>query len=298
MYKNKDEEAEELHEGHSHGGSGAVASYTPREGGYQSRGGGGGYQQREGGYQPRGGGGGYQQREGGYQSHGGGVYQQRQGGYPQRSGGFQSRGGPGGFRRGAPPRRMGGAGAGMFVPPDKLAVIERSYKTLLPLPNPDTHEVLAKQLEMNPKVVFFAINLIRTKMMLPKVEFPKRPLAVTPEQLLAVQALYEPYLPTPPIGVHKIISKQLRMDEWRVHVAIKLIRKSHHLPRWNEERDDLPPWMQEELQKARERQGDAEREVATEAQEAERLKALQEEAASTPLAQPVSDTDSLNEEAS
>jgi hypothetical protein len=117
---------------------------------------------------------------------------------------------------------------------------------------------------MNPKVVFFAINLIRTKMMLPKVEFPKRPLAVTPEQLLGVQALYEPYLPTPPIGVHKVISKQLRMDEWRVHVAIKLIRKSHHLPRWNEDREDLPPWMQEELQKARERQSEAEQAVAEE----------------------------------
>jgi hypothetical protein len=102
------------------------------------------------------------------------------------------------------------------------------------------HDVIGKQLEMDPKKVFFAIGLIRQRMKLPKIDFPKRPLACTPDQLTAVQALYEPYLPEPPIGIHKIIAKQLKMDEWRVHVAIKLIRKSRNLPRWNEDRTDLP----------------------------------------------------------
>lgn len=90
-------------------------------------------------------------------------------------------------------------------------------------------------------------------MKLPKIDFPKRPLAVTPDQLTAVQALYEPYLPEPPIGIHKVIAKQLRIDEWRVHVAIKLIRKSRNLPRWNEERDDIPADMRRAIQEARQR---------------------------------------------
>ena len=128
------------------------------------------------------------------------------------------------------------------------------YKLALPLPNPDVHEVIGKQLNMDPKKVFAAINIIRQRMHLPKTEFPKRPLAVTPDQLSAVQALYEPYLENLPIGVHKIIAKQLRMEEWRVHVAIKLIRKSHNLPRWNEGRDDLPPYMREQIELAREAQ--------------------------------------------
>jgi hypothetical protein len=128
----------------------------------------------------------------------------------------------------------------VFIPPDVLAEIEKHYRACLPLPNPDVHDVIGKQLEMDPKKVFFAIGLIRQRMKLPKIDFPKRPLACTPDQLTAVQALYEPYLPEPPIGIHKIIAKQLKMDEWRVHVAIKLIRKSRNLPQWNEDRTDLP----------------------------------------------------------
>ena len=52
--------------------------------------------------------------------------------------------------------------------------------------------------------------------------------------------LYEPLLPLPPIGCHKIISAQLKIDEWRVHVGIGLIRKQLGLDRWNPDRDDAP----------------------------------------------------------
>lgn len=105
---------------------------------------------------------------------------------------------------------------------------------------------------MAPSKVFFGINLIREKMKLPKLEYPKRKLAVSPEQLMAIETLYEPYLPLPPLGIHKIIAKQLRMDEWRVHVAIGLIRKNRNLARWNEDRDDLPKEMRESQQRAKE----------------------------------------------
>jgi hypothetical protein len=112
--------------------------------------------------------------------------------------------------------------------------------------------VIGQELDLPPSKVFFGINLIRAKMKLPKLDFPKRKLAVTPDQLMAVQALYEPYLPVPPIGIHKIIAKQLRMDEWRVHVAIGLIRKSKNMPRWNEDREDIPEAMKEMIRKANE----------------------------------------------
>ena len=88
--------------------------------------------------------------------------------------------------------------------------------------------------------VFFGINLVRQKMMLPKLPFPKRKLAISPDQMMAIKALYEPLLPLPPIGCHKIIAAQLKMDEWRVHVGIKLIRAQMGLDRWNEERADKP----------------------------------------------------------
>jgi hypothetical protein len=151
-----------------------------------------------------------------------------------------------------------------------LIEIERQYKLALPLPNPDIHELIAKQLEIEPSKVFFGINLVRAKMKLPKLEYPKRKLAVTPDQLQAVDLMYAPFLPTPPIGIHKIIAKQLKMDEWRVHVAIGLLRKQKEMPRWNEDRSDLPESMKQQLAEKKER----------EAEEA-RLKA-EEEAAKPP----------------
>ena len=128
----------------------------------------------------------------------------------------------------------------LLVSKEQLEQIEVLYKALLPLPNPDTHEVIGAQIGLEPQKVFFGINLIRQKMMLPKLPFPKRKLAISPDQLNAIKMLYVPLLPLPPIGCHKIIAAQLKMDEWRVHVGIKLVRAQLGLERWNEDRADKP----------------------------------------------------------
>ena len=111
---------------------------------------------------------------------------------------------------------------------------------MLPLPNPDAHEVIGEKIGLEAKKVFFGINLVRQKMMLPKLPFPKRKLAISPDQLMAIRSLYEPLLPLPPIGCHKIIAIQLKIDEWRVHVGIGLIRSQMGLDRWNPDREDAP----------------------------------------------------------
>ena len=128
----------------------------------------------------------------------------------------------------------------LLISKEQLAQIEILYKKVLPLPNPDIHEVIGQALGIEPRKVFFGINLIRQKMFLPKLPFPKRKLAVSAEQLNAIKMLYEPLLPLPPIGCHKIIAVQLRMDEWRVHVGIGIVRKQMGLDRWNEGRPDAP----------------------------------------------------------
>ncbi|MBO5737968.1 hypothetical protein J6R97_01365 [bacterium] len=128
----------------------------------------------------------------------------------------------------------------LLVSKEQLEQIELLYKAMLPLPNPDAHEVIGLKLEIEPQKVFFGINLVRQKMMLPKLPFPKRKLAISPDQMLAIKSLYEPLLPLPPIGCQKIIAAQLKMDEWRVHVGIKLVRAQMGLDRWNEDRADKP----------------------------------------------------------
>ena len=210
-------------------------------------------------------------RQGGYprrdnqNSYNRGNYSNRQqSGYPRRDnqggynrGGYQNRPQQGGYNRNSYNNRrpqQGGRGGynnrrpmnknkapkQLLVSKEQLEQIELLYKAMLPLPNPDAHEVIGEKIGLEPRKVFFGINLVRQKMMLPKLPFPKRKLAITPDQLFAIKNLYEPLLPLPPIGCHKIIAAQLKMDEWRVHVGIGLIRSQMGLQRWNQERDDIP----------------------------------------------------------
>ena len=199
-----------------------------------------------------------------YYSAGGNSEPQQRYNRPQRSynnqGGFQNRRPQGGgFNRGnnfnrRPQQRK--APKQLLVSKEQLEQIELLYKSMLPLPNPDCHEVIGEKIGLEPRKVFFGINLIRQKMMLPKLPFPKRKLAISPDQLFAIKNLYEPLLPLPPIGCHKIIAAQLKMDEWRVHVGIGLIRSQMGLDRWNEDRPDLPEEFKkqkaEEVEKATE----------------------------------------------
>lgn len=171
--------------------------------------------------------------------------QGQQGGYNrnQRPGGFNKPGFNRNQRPGFNNRRPMNKAKGpkqLLVSKEQLEQIEKLYKPMLPLPNPDAHEVIGEKIGLEPRKVFFGINLVRQKLMLPKLPFPKRKLAISPDQLFAIKNLYEPLLPLPPIGCHKIIAAQLKMDEWRVHVGIGLIRSQMGLDRWNPDRDDAP----------------------------------------------------------
>ena len=103
--------------------------------------------------------------------------------------------------------------------------------------------------------------------MLPKLNFPKRKLAVTEDQVFAIKNLYEPLLPLPPIGCHKIIAAQLKMDEWRVHVGIGVVRRQMGLERWNLERTDIPESLREKEAQSKIRK--AEKKAAEKAKKAE-----------------------------
>ena len=177
------------------------------------------------------------QNQGGYNSRPRNNFQRRDN---NNHGSFQRRPGQrpqnGRFNQRKPQKKQ----RPLLINKEQLAIIEEMYKKMLPLPNPDAHEVIAAAINLEPKKVFFGINLIRQKMMLPKVQFPKRKLAITPDQMMAIKNLYEPLLPLPPIGCHKILAAQLKMDEWRVHVGIGLVRKQMGLDRWNQDRQDAP----------------------------------------------------------
>ena len=254
-------------------------------GGYQDRrpnnNYGGGFRRPDGGYQdrrPNNYGGGYQDRrpnnnygggfrrpDGGYQdrrpNNYGGGYQDRRpnnnygGGFRRPDGGYQNRrpnNYGGGFRRPYGNRPSPKQKKSLLISKEQVAQIEVLYKRMLPLPNYDAHEVIGAEIGLEPQKTFFGINLVRQKLNLPKLPYPKRKLAVSPEQLMAIQNLYKPLLPLPPIGCHKIIAAQLKMDEWRVHVGIGLVRKQLNLPRWNPDREDAPEEFKNQAQAASE----------------------------------------------
>jgi len=54
------------------------------------------------------------------------------------------------------------------------------------------------------------------------------------EELEKIRALYEPYLPLPNIGVHKMIADELGIKAGEVYQAIKLIRQEMGLPQYND----------------------------------------------------------------
>lgn len=197
-----------------------------------------------------------------------GGYNRPQGGYRSQQGGFNKNNNFQNRRPGGRPnfqnRRPKNKGPKqLLVSKEQLELIEKLYKAMLPLPNPDCHEVIGEKIGLEPRKVFFGINLVRQKMMLPKLPFPKRKLAISPDQLFAIKNLYEPLLPVPPIGCHKIIAAQLKMDEWRVHVGIGLIRSQMGLSRWNQDRPDVP----EEFKK---KESEAKPEVSESVSEAEK----------------------------
>jgi len=259
-----------------YGNQGGGYAPRPQQGGYGNQGGGfaprpqqGGYGNQGGGFAPRPQQGGFNRpQQGGFAPQGGGFRRPQQGGFnrPQQ-GGFAPQGGgfrrppmqggfnrppmQGGFNRGGP-RRPAAAQKPLLISREQVAEIETLYKAMLPLPNPDCHEVIGEKMQLEPNKVFFGINLIRQKMFLPKLPYPKRKLAVSPDQLTAIQNLYTPLLPLPPIGCHKFISKQLKMDEWRVHVGIGIIRKQMDLPRWNPDRADAPAEFKNQVVKPKE----------------------------------------------
>ena len=190
----------------------------------------------------------YNRPQGGYNNRQGGFNRSQrpnnrpQGGYNNRPHNNFNRPQQGNFRRPQQNRRPSAPRQHkeLLVNKEQLAMIEVLYKRVLPLPNPDIHEAIGLEIGLEPRKVFFGINLVRQKMFLPKLPYPKRKFAVTPDQLTAIKNLYEPLLPLPPIGCHKIIASQLKMDEWRVHVGIGLVRKQMGLDRWNENREDAP----------------------------------------------------------
>lgn len=68
------------------------------------------------------------------------------------------------------------------------------------------------------------------------------------EELSQIKEVYEPYLPVPAIGIHKIIAEKLSIKPSVAYQAIKTIRQELNLPQYND-----PSLHEDEIQQIRAR---------------------------------------------
>jgi len=92
---------------------------------------------------------------------------------------------------------------------------------------------ISKELAIPKSAVKKVVKALRDKMSMPSW-WEVQAYTGTAEELEKIKAVYDPYLPVPPVGVHKQIAEQLSLKPGTVYQAIKQIRLDMSLPQFND----------------------------------------------------------------
>ncbi len=122
-----------------------------------------------------------------------------------------------------------------FTPtPEQVAHIEMRYRELAqPVEFDGIRTRIAHELNIPKSAVKRIIKALREREGLPSW-WEVQPYRGNSEELARIRALYEPLLPVPPIGVHRIIAEQLSLKPTVVYQAIRVIRQELKLPQYND----------------------------------------------------------------
>ncbi|WP_141727766.1 hypothetical protein [Thermogemmatispora onikobensis] len=122
-----------------------------------------------------------------------------------------------------------------FVPtPEQVALVEARYKELAqPVEFDGIRTRIAHELSIPKSAVKKIVKALREREGLPSW-WEVQPYRGNSEELAKIRALYEPFLPVPPIGVHRTIAQQLSLKPAVVYQAIRLIRQELKLPQYND----------------------------------------------------------------
>ncbi len=122
-----------------------------------------------------------------------------------------------------------------FVPtPEQITQVEERY---IELANPAEFDgirtQIAQEIGIPKKAVKKIIKDLRARQNIPswwELQIYKG----SSEELEKIKAAYEPYLPVPPVGVHKKIADTLLIKPGTIYQAIKTIRQEMNLPQYND----------------------------------------------------------------
>jgi len=122
-----------------------------------------------------------------------------------------------------------------FVPtPEQIAQVEARYVELaVPAEFDGIRTQIAKELSIPKKAIKKIVKDLRDRQDIPswwEIQSYKG----DAEELEKIKAAYEPYLPLPPVGVHKTIAEQLELKPGVIYQAIKAIRLELNLPQYND----------------------------------------------------------------
>ncbi len=122
-----------------------------------------------------------------------------------------------------------------FVPaPEQVAQVEARYLELaVPAEFDGIRTQIAKEISIPKKAVKKVIKDLRERQGMPswwEIQSYKG----DSEELAKIKAVYEPYLPLPPVGVHKKIAEELSLKPGETYQAIKAIRLEMNLPQYND----------------------------------------------------------------
>jgi hypothetical protein len=122
-----------------------------------------------------------------------------------------------------------------FVPtPEQIALVEARYQELaLPTEFDGIRTQIAQELGIPKKAVKKIVKDFREHQSIPSW-WELQTYKGSSEELEKIRAAYEPYLPLPPIGIHKTIAEELTLNPGDVYQAIKAIRLEMNLPQYND----------------------------------------------------------------
>ncbi len=122
-----------------------------------------------------------------------------------------------------------------FIPsPEQIAQVETRYLELaVPTEFDGIRTQIAQELGIPKKAVKKLVKELRERQSIASW-WELQTFKGSSEELEKIRAKYEPYLPLPPIGVHKTIAEELSLNPGDVYQAIKAIRLEMNLPQYND----------------------------------------------------------------
>jgi hypothetical protein len=122
-----------------------------------------------------------------------------------------------------------------FAPtPEQVAQVEARYLELaVPTEFDGIRTQIAQDLGIPKKAVKKIVKDFRERQSIPSW-WELQTYKGSSEELEKIRTVYEPYLPLPPIGVHKTIAEELTLNPGDVYQAIKAIRLELNLPQYND----------------------------------------------------------------